>query len=96
MATLERETIESANLGGANMRVVRGGHFWQLGTIASLARETTGWEILVAVWPKHGLKSDTVTHSRISFLLISRRLTRPRVALRIGPAAMVRHGRTGF
>ena len=58
MATLERETIESANLGGANMRVVRGGHFWQLGTIASLARETTGWEILVAVWPKHGLKSD--------------------------------------
>ena len=47
MATLER-----ANLGGANMRVMRGGHSWQLGSIASLARETTGGEILVAVWPK--------------------------------------------
>ena len=53
MATLER-----ANLGGANMRIMRGGHSWQLGSIASLARETTGGEILVAVWPKHGLRSD--------------------------------------
>ena len=44
MATLER-----ANLGGANMRIVRAGHSWQLGSIASLARETTGGEILVAV-----------------------------------------------
>ena len=58
MATLERETIESANLGGANMHIVRGCHFWQLGSIASLAGETTGWEILVAVWPKHGLRSN--------------------------------------
>ena len=58
MATLERETIEGANLGGANMHVVRGCHFWQLGSIASLAGETTGWEILVAVWPKHGLRSN--------------------------------------
>ena len=40
------------------MRIVRGGHSWQLGSIASLARETTGGEILVAVWPKHGLRSD--------------------------------------
>jgi len=39
MATLERETIERANLGGPNMRGVRGGHSWQLGSIASLARE---------------------------------------------------------
>ena len=46
MATLER-----ANLGGANMRIVRGGHSWQLGSFASLARETTGGEILVSVWP---------------------------------------------
>ena len=53
MATLER-----ANLGGANMRIVRGGHSWQLGSIASLARETTGGEILVAVWLKHRLRSD--------------------------------------
>ena len=40
------------------MGVVRSGHFWQLGSIASLAAETTGQEILVAFWPKHGLKSD--------------------------------------
>ena len=53
MATLER-----ANLGGANMHIVRGGHSWQLGSIASLARETTGGKILVAVWPKHGLRSN--------------------------------------
>ena len=33
---------ERANWGGANMRVVRGGHFWQLGSIASPATETTG------------------------------------------------------
>ena len=53
MATLER-----ANLGGVNMHIVRGGHSWKLGSIASLARETTGEEILVAVWPKHGLRSN--------------------------------------
>ena len=36
------------NWGGANMGVVRSGHFWQLGSFASLATETTGGEILVA------------------------------------------------
>ena len=40
------------------MCVVCGGHFWQLGSIASLATETTGGVILVAFWPKHGLRSD--------------------------------------
>ena len=40
------------------MGVVRSGHFWQLGSIASLATETTGGEILVAFWVKHGLRSD--------------------------------------
>ena len=30
------------------MRVVRGGHFWQFGSIASQATETTDGEILVA------------------------------------------------
>ena len=30
------------------MRVVRGGYFWQLSLIASLATESTGGEILVA------------------------------------------------
>ena len=37
------------------MRVVRGGYFWQL---ASLATETTVGLILVAFWPKRGLRSD--------------------------------------
>ena len=40
------------------MGVVRSGHFWQLGSIASLVTETTGGKILVAFWPKHGLRSD--------------------------------------
>ena len=40
------------------MRIVRGGHFWQFGSIASLATETTDGEILVAFWPKHGPRSD--------------------------------------
>ena len=57
MLILERET--SAQIGGgANMGIVRNGHFWQLGSIAQLAAETTGGEILVAIWPKHGLRSD--------------------------------------
>ena len=38
------------------MRVVRGGHFWQFGSIASLATETTDGEILVdflaQAWPQ--------------------------------------------
>ena len=38
------------------MHVVRGGHFWQFGSIASLATETTDGEILVAflaqTWPQ--------------------------------------------
>ena len=49
---------ERANWGGASMRDVRGGHFWQLGSIASPAIKTTGGVILVAFWPKHGLRSD--------------------------------------
>ena len=40
------------------MRVVRGGHFWQLGSVTSLATETTSGLILVAFWSKHGLRSD--------------------------------------
>ena len=41
------------------MHVMRGGYFWQLaGSITSLATETTGDVILVAFWPKHGLRSD--------------------------------------
>ena len=38
------------------MRIVRGGYFWQFGSIASLATETTDGEILVAflakTWPQ--------------------------------------------
>ena len=45
-----------ANWRGANMRVVHGGHFWQFGSIAFLATETTDGEILVAflaqTWPQ--------------------------------------------
>ena len=40
----------------ANMRVMCGGHFWQLGSIASLARETTGLgdssSCLAQTWPQ--------------------------------------------
>ena len=36
---------------------MRSGHFWQFGSITSLATETTDGEILVAFWPKHGLRS---------------------------------------
>ena len=33
------------------MGVVCSDHFWQLGSIASLATETTGGEIVVEFWP---------------------------------------------
>ena len=39
------------------MRVMCGGHFWQLGSIASNYRNYR-WVILVAFWPKHGLRSN--------------------------------------
>ena len=39
------------------MGIMYSGHLWQLGLIASLATETTGGEILIAFWPKHGLRS---------------------------------------
>ena len=57
MAVLERETNAQIG-GGANMDVVHSVHFWQLGSIASLATKATGGEILVAFWLKHGLRSD--------------------------------------
>ena len=40
------------------MGIICSHHFWQIGSITSLATETTGREILVAFWPKHGLRSD--------------------------------------
>ena len=59
MAILERKTsAQVGDPGGANIHVVHGSHFWQIGSIASLATETTGGEIVVAFWPKHGLRSD--------------------------------------
>jgi len=55
-AILEREA--SAQIcEGLIMRVVRGGHFWQLGSIVSLVTEKYRWVILAALWPKHGLRS---------------------------------------
>ena len=51
------------------MRVVRGGDFWQLGSITSLATETTGGDIIVAFWSKHDLRSDLrVPNSKKIFL----------------------------
>ena len=40
------------------MRVMCGGHFWQFGSIASLAAETTDGEILVAFLTEKCLRSD--------------------------------------
>ena len=43
------------------MRVVRRGHFWQLGPIAfllAIQKLHAGGVILVAFWSKHGLRSD--------------------------------------
>ena len=40
------------------MYVVCAGHFWQFGSITSLATETTDGEILVAFLAQHGLRSD--------------------------------------
>ena len=40
------------------MHVVRGGHFWQLGSIGSPATKAIGGVILVAFWLKHDLRSD--------------------------------------
>ena len=57
MAILERKT-STCKLGRVNIGVVHSGHFWQLGLVASLATETTGGEILVAFWSKHGLRSN--------------------------------------
>ena len=36
------------------MHVVRGSHFWQLGSVGSVATETKGGVILVSFWSKHG------------------------------------------
>ena len=59
---------ERANCGWANTGVVLySGHFWQLGSIASLVTETTGGEILVAFWAKHGLRSDLRVPNLINF-----------------------------
>ena len=59
----------ACKFGRANMGIVRSGHFWQLSSIASLATETTGGEILVAFWPKHGLRSDfRVPNFKIIFM----------------------------
>ena len=57
----ESSSIQSSNerieASWANMPIMQGGHFWKFGSITSLATETAGGEILVAFWPKHGLKS---------------------------------------
>ena len=57
MAILERSTSAQIEKGLIDMGVMRSDHFWQLGSIASLATETTGGEILVysilaQTWPQ--------------------------------------------
>ena len=49
MVILEREASEQIGE-GSNMRIVYGGHFWQFGSIASLAAETSS--ILAQTWPQ--------------------------------------------
>ena len=44
------------------MGVVHSSHFWQLSLIISLATATTGGEILVTFWPKHGLRVPKLIH----------------------------------
>ena len=58
------------------MCVVRGGHFWQLGSIASLATETTGGVILVSFWSKHG--SEAISECLILKLFLGEHAPRPK------------------
>ena len=41
-----------ANWGGTNMGIVRSGHFWQLGSIASLATETITECLILKLFPR--------------------------------------------
>ena len=70
MVILECKTVECANWGGANMGIMHSVVVisGQLGSITSLATEITSCEILVAIQPKHGLRSDLkVSNCKKSF-----------------------------
>ena len=55
------------------MRVVRGG---QLGSTVSLAKETTGGVILVAVWPKH-MASEAISECLLLKFFLGEHAPRP-------------------
>ena len=70
------------------MRVVRGGHFWQLGSIGSPATKTTGGVILVAFWPKHDLRSN-LRMPNFKKIFLGEHAPRP-------PSLSTPHGRTSL
>ena len=51
------------------MRVMRGGHFWQFGSIASPATETTDGEVLVA--------SEAISECLILKIFLGEHASRP-------------------
>ena len=58
------------------MRIVRGGHFWQFGSIASLATETTDGEILVALLAKKKA-SEAISECLILNFFLGKHAPRP-------------------
>ena len=58
------------------MRVVRGGHFWQFGSIASLATETTDGEILVAFFGPN-MASEAISECLILKIFLGEYAPRP-------------------
>ena len=58
------------------MRVVQGGHFWQFGSIASLATETTDGEILVAFFGPN-MASEAISECLILKIILGEHAPRP-------------------
>ena len=58
------------------MRVVRGGHFRQFGSIASLATETTDGEILVAFFSPN-MSSEAISECLILKIFLGEHAPRP-------------------
>ena len=58
------------------MRVVRGGHFWQFGSIAFLATETTDGEILVAFFGPN-MASEAISECLILKIFLGEHAPRP-------------------
>ena len=58
------------------MRVVRGGHFWQFGSITSLATETADGEILVAFFGPN-MASEAISECLILKIFLGEHALRP-------------------